>query len=140
MDLEDELIDVEVIKRRADILEIRAQYRMSGKVFEVVSDMQMSIIQENITQDLVFQLSQKVLGKKMSEETMTYTVVFFATWWEHFKSTYFPEFLLKRFPVKLKTKEVERKNVWNICPHYDGAFSKDVRHIEFVTYEQGRAE
>ena len=40
------------------------------------------------------------------------------TWWQHFKESYFPKWILKRFPVKTK-KLKYTENYHRICPHMD---------------------
>ena len=131
----DELIDVEVVRRRADVLEIRASYRLSGKVYDSSYEVERQIIVDNITRDLVFSMAQKILGKQNHEETLTGHAYFFENWFQHFKATVFPGFLLKVFPIRHTVEPFEQKVVWNICPHYDSAFQKDAKHIEFVTYD-----
>ncbi|KZR59136.1 hypothetical protein [Pseudobacillus badius] len=45
---------------------------------------------------LVAQLTRKRVKQFLGSETIKRP----ATWWQHFKETYFPSLLLKRFPVK----------------------------------------
>ena len=135
---EDELIDVEVIRRRADVLEVRASYRLSGKVYDSTHEVHQEIMVDHITRDLIFSMFQKVLGKKIEEETLTGHAYFFKNWFQHFKATVFPGFLLKVFPIRHTVEQFEQKVVWNICPHYDSDFQKDAKHIEFVTYDAGQ--
>lgn len=130
---EDGLLDVEVIRRRADVLEIRTSYRLDGKVYDSTHEVQQEIMLDHITRDLVFSMSQKILGIKIEEETLIGHAFFFENWFQHFKATVFPGFLIKIFPIRHRVKQFEQKVVWNICPHYDSAFNKDAKHIEFVT-------
>jgi len=40
------------------------------------------------------------------------------TWWQHFKDTYFPKWLLKRFPPKMRELKYV-SHYHRICPHMD---------------------
>lgn len=135
-ELEDALLNVNIVKRRAEILEIRSQYRMDGSVYDSAYVVSQEIIRDNVTKDLIFSISQKVLGKRIHEETQWGQAVFFASWFQHLKATILPESILAYFPPKLRSKDFEIKYVWNICPHYKYEFDADIKHVEFVTYEQ----
>jgi len=135
-ELEDKLLGVNIVKRRAEVLEIKAQYRISGQVYDSAYMVSQEVIRDNVTRDLIFSVSQKVLGKRIHEETQWGQAVFFASWFQHLKATILPGFILAYFPPKLLSRDFEIKYVWNICPHYEQAFSDDVKHVEFVTYEQ----
>ena len=135
LDQEDELIGVQIVGRRADIMEVQAFYRLSGEVYDSKHEVHQQIMVDNITRDLIFSVSQKILGRKIHEETVMGHAHFFENWFQHFKATVFPEFLLRWFPAKQRTESFEQSVTWNICPHHDGEFKDGAKHIEFVTYD-----
>lgn len=53
---------------------------------------------------IAFRFSTKIMGKE-KHKTYHRTVKLPATWWQQFKLEKFPDFLLKRFPVKTKRKK-----------------------------------
>lgn len=56
-----------------------------------------------MVQDIIStRLLSREIGKK--EEVVKFQE--YATWWNHFKSSYFPKWLLKYFPVKYATSSV----------------------------------
>lgn len=57
-----------------------------------------------------------------------------ATWWQHFKETKFPAWLLKRFPVVYTERPFTYESETRICPHGDFAWG-DRSHIDFIRYE-----
>ena len=55
------------------------------------------------------------LGKSVCTDTYTVVKEYPATWWQHFKDTYFPDWLLARYPVKFlsdATKIQFEQKVW----------------------------
>lgn len=57
-------------------------------------------------------------------------------WWEAFKERWFPGWLLRRYPVKMKSINIRERVFKAICPHMpcDGRS----RHVEFLFYESQR--
>lgn len=140
MEDEDGLVDVEIVKRRADVLKVQAHYRMDGVTYDSVSEAHQQIVRDHVARDILFTIYQKILGKRLHEETQLGQAIFFASWWQHLKATIFPEWLLRFFPIKTRTEVFEVKYVWNICPHYASAIKDDAKHIEFVTYDKESSE
>lgn len=62
------------------------------------------LIEEEVwTNGLVLRVQREFFGKQINDQkTVEFTAVFPTTWWQHFKQDYFPNWLLKRFPVKKK--------------------------------------
>jgi len=50
------------------------------------------------------------------------------TWWQHFKKTFFPAWVLETFPVTYDTYEVV---TWRVCPHLDVKESQS--HYKFLS-------
>ena len=54
------------------------------------------------------------------------------TWWDMFKETHFPSWLLRKYRVKYKWIAVECK-YYKVCPHHNIDFEKSREvHLEFI--------
>lgn len=54
-------------------------------------------------------ISTRLLSREIGKKEEVVTFQEYATWWNHFKSSYFPQWLLNYFPVKYVTKSVTVK-------------------------------
>lgn len=54
-------------------------------------------------------ISTRLLSREIGKKEEVVTFQEYITWWNHFKSSYFPQWLLNYFPVKYVTKSVTVK-------------------------------
>jgi hypothetical protein len=66
-------------------------------------------------------------------EPQSTTIYTPATWFQFFKETHFPDFLLKRFPVVYQSRQIEIQGTTFICPHIDADFKT---HAQFLNLNQ----
>lgn len=52
-----------------------------------------------------YRLVTGVLGEEVDKQDLDIYFYYPATWWEHFKKTYFKGWLLEKFPVKMATEK-----------------------------------
>jgi len=65
-------------------------------------------------------------GREVRKETVK-SVIVYPSWWQHFKKTYFPEFLKRFFPVRVHREPVVIKH-YHLCPHT--GLEMDIRQKE----------
>lgn len=116
---------------------------------------------------MVFKLQTSVLKVEAPGECHTYTknknetknvefeIQHLGSWWDYFKYQYFPDWLLKRFPVAVITRTVQKevevvhttttnidKPVIRVCPHLDvNQYQGQSVHFEYLaTGAENRAK
>lgn len=89
--------------------------------------------QDRLTNGLVATM-RAYLAKGTHQERKTTHLRIPATWWEHFKETNFPKWLLKFFPVQYTERPFTYESQTRICPHGDMSWG-DRSHIDFLRYE-----
>lgn len=89
---------------------------------------------DKYSNSLVLQLS--TLISENTSTTITEEYLFLpATWWQQFKVEYFPEWLLKYFPIaKKKYTILHEFHTTNICPHLETDPTKT--HLEFLLSQE----
>ncbi len=96
----------------------------------LLKDLKVSSYIDQISNDLIIRLDGFFYQKEHSTCKVE-TDGFPADWWEAVKERFFPEWLLKRYPVKYLTIKTKITNfVINKCPHINTMTDKD--HIEFL--------
>ena len=70
-------------------------------------------IAEDWCEGLLLTLEKKVLAREVQE--VERVVQYPATWWQHFKEQFFPSWLKKRFPVRMR-RVVVRLERWEGYP------------------------
>lgn len=86
-----------------------------------------------IADELVYALKGWMLGESVEKREMQVTFFNPATWWQMFKASYFPDFLVRKFPIREKV--VEKKvhfEKWACYPKLPGVFKEGTRTIKFV--------
>ena len=58
----------------------------------------------------------------------------YRSWWDHFKATHFPAWLLKRYPAEKDTWTVFEPITVRVCPHISLP-ENDRSHLKFLTHE-----
>lgn len=80
------------------------------------------VVVNHMTATIIHHLTTNVLGKEDKHEHVP------TTWWQHFKQQCFPEYLLRRYPVK--TRKIV--TILKICPHIDIDYDKGkMKHLRF---------
>lgn len=80
-------------------LRIRLHKRFGRYTFKSIA---VNIITQAITDEVTFEISLKILGQRNLQQYDVW-YEFPKNWWQHFKLQHFPDWLLKKFPVKTKT-------------------------------------
>ncbi len=91
MNLNDPCENVPVESGVLEKLRIGAYTRLSQEL--VNTDVEVAI--DLATKDILLSTRHLILAQRLDEKMVRYP----ATWWQHFKQTFFPYWLLKRFPV-----------------------------------------
>lgn len=60
-----------------------------------------------------------------------------ATWWQHFKESCFPAWLLERFPVEYTKRAFTYQKETRLCPHGNFAWG-DNSHISFLSFDDAK--
>jgi len=88
-----------------DEIRVRLHKRFGRYSFRSID---VRVLAGSIVDETVFEVNMKILGQSNIQK---YDVLyeFPKNWWEHLKHQYFPDWLLKKFPVKVKihTRTVE---------------------------------
>lgn len=98
----------------------------------------MEIRKDHLTRGLVATM-RAYLIKGVHQRKNKIALTTYASWWQHFKQTYFPAWLLKRFPVRYTEKPFTYESETRICPHGDFAWG-DQSHIDFLSYGDAHRE
>jgi|ADurb_Leu_01_Slu_FD_contig_123_2171_length_7429_multi_3_in_2_out_0_8 hypothetical protein len=105
MNAEKEYKEHVVSKIVLDEMRIRLHKRVGKYTFRSIN---VNVLAGSIVDEAVFEVTMKILGQSNIRK---YEVLyeFPKNWWEHLKHQYFPDWLLKKFPVKVKvhTRTVE---------------------------------
>lgn len=82
----------------------------------------------------VLQIRATLLAYRGKVESEVVKIEFPSTWFEGFKKEFFPQLLLKRWPVKMTTLTIPKKTEHvKVCPHLNAdAMNK---HLQFFYYE-----
>lgn len=72
------------------------------KMGENHSDTTVNVVFENTTRSLLLSMRRFIYR----EDVFTKTVSYPATWWQHFKESYFPDWLLRWFPVRYAHRDL----------------------------------
>lgn len=85
---------------------------------------------DHITESMLVHLNTWLLrGEDTQKATGAYQTP--ASWWDHFKVTYFSHAMLRVFPAKYATHTYTYTEHIHVCPHADVAWP-DRRHIDFM--------
>lgn len=87
---------------------------------------------QRVLRGLAITLSTFVLKLEHDEVTLD-SIQVPATWWDHFKLVYFPEWLKRRYPVSFITHATRRERHIRVCPHFDKG-PRD--HQRFMVYPE----
>lgn len=97
-----------------------------------LSHLDAKVVATSVGNSLVIQLKAKVVASKDVHHHDVYDAIRVPdTWWDHFKETYFPKFLLCKFPVQYTT--YNRRHTFEtlkMCPHIQTKGME--RHLEFL--------
>ena len=94
---------------------------------------------EPIMDRMVMELRSYCMAKvHKSEEQETLRIVYPDTPWQHFKKVYFPGWLLKKFPAKLKTlsRSFPVQHTYYMCPHASIKWDSRDPHIHLTFMNQ----
>jgi hypothetical protein len=82
-----------------------------------------------ISEHLALELRAYVLERVHEEQPIAVP----SSWWQHFKADCFPEFLLRRWPIRYDTPTYQR--IVHMCPHAteDWAKHRD-KHVLFLLF------
>lgn len=83
-----------------------------------------------VSREIAASISFFLLSRKVRTETVGY-IEHYDTWWDHFKGTWFPVWLLERFPAKTRSEAITI-NHYHICPHLEAESHR--KHVEFLSY------
>lgn len=72
-------------------------------------------VETSLKEFLVYKLEAYIQG--LPDHKIKIDEEFPEDWWEAFKDRWFPEWLLKRYPVKYKRIYVNQKIYKSVCPH-----------------------
>lgn len=86
------------------------------------------------TQMLKVFLTTLIPGTK-TKQTIIKLIDIPVTWWDHFKQSIFPKWLLLYFPVKLRHEPVVLRE-YHICPHIE-VEGDSITHIDFLEGKDG---
>ena len=85
-----------------------------------------------ITQKIVAHFEMYLLSNQIHTETIKGDEVPM-TWWDGFKEEYFPQFLKRLFPPKIRQTFTEHKTI-HVCPHLNYRTPSEERfHLQFMT-------
>ncbi|KKM18977.1 hypothetical protein LCGC14_1660340 [marine sediment metagenome] len=84
-----------------------------------------------ITKKIVAHFEMYLLSNQIHTETIKGDDVP-VTWWDGFKEEYFPRFLKRRFPPKIRQTFTEHKTI-HVCPHLNYRTPSEERfHLQFM--------
>ena len=95
---------------------------------EFLEDADLNIVSGLLSDEMVANISTFVWGNTVHKVTETYNHP--ATWWQGFKGTFFPQWLLRRYPVRM-TDIFITTEFTHVCPHLKLA-AKDPAHIQYL--------
>ena len=127
--VEREFILEKIIHQARGVLPVRAREWVDGEIFEE---------SQEVGKSLVFKLKTQVLASDLGE--IEKAISYPSTWWQMFKDSYFPRWLLKRFPIIYK-KQTWKIKGWATYPHFDKiipgerAVFKMVESLPETTYQ-----
>ena len=116
---------------------IQSQLEANRSVFKDAAEVE--FMMDDCSRKMVARLEVMLAGDD-KREVPRRTVSHPLTWWDHFKLERFPQWLLSRFPARMKHHEIEcTVNITRVCPHIavprdnralylHWAFIKDIVH------------
>ncbi len=98
---------------------------------EVMAELSIDASSDLIAGQMVTALRGFVWSNQIHVERQTTAVP--ATWWDHFKDTFFPDWLRRRMPIRTQTITTETKFI-HTCPHLNisGDPNDRMMHLEWM--------
>ena len=87
-----------------DVILTKLRVAIVNKVGGYLNDVNVDIVADAVAEAFKIDVMGFVWGEKVDRKLV---FEYPATWWQMFKQQYFPEWLLKRVPVKMKRKYVD---------------------------------
>lgn len=108
-----------------DRIKVGVQYYLSRHMLDsMAGSLNARVVEDIEINDIGHQFVAYVLGLGKEIEVVEWP----ATWWEHLKQRWFPQWALRLWPVKMAKREVVRYA--KVCPHMSaGSDAHD--HIRF---------
>lgn len=112
------------------------EYLKNNPLFDAIPGVRnsatMDYYLDHESRNMVVALRASVL-RDAKQHTSRYCLDTPLTWWDMFKQTYFNEFLLKYFPIKMKSQYFDYEKEIRYCPHSDRVWPD--RHVDFLTFD-----
>lgn len=106
-----------------------------------IDDMQFKFFEVPGIEGWVYEISTQLLATKLADDT--YTAYFYyktpSTWFQMFKKSHYPKWLLNKYPVKYtnhKSRRTIKFTRYETYPMANIAVPKDQRTIELLGYER----
>lgn len=80
-------------------------------------------------EEMILEINFHIMGRKIGSDLVRYP----ATWWQHFKETYFTDNMLRRWPVCYMVKKMDFYTVWpglEIPGHKSLSYTEEYSHTE----------
>lgn len=90
------------------VLLTRLTKEMAREGFAIAPRVDVSMAQDFLTDQIAVRVIQEVWGEILDEVEHSYP----ADWWQAFKERWFPAWLLRRYPVKLKIMRLTARAVY----------------------------
>lgn len=94
----------------------------------LLNDAKCKIYKEKISQDFIISIKDYLLGERLFPNIIKYPL----NWWEAFKERWFNKFLLKKYPIKYKTIEI---NATILYPKLKVKLPQEEHFIAFQIYD-----
>ena len=99
----------EVRLGRMKIVALQYITKELAEQFAIAPKVEMSMLGSFMLDEIVLRVVQEVYGHQVESKSVRYP----ADWWEAFKNHWFPEWMLKRWPVRWNTEKLE---AWEVYP------------------------
>lgn len=116
----------EVKQNTAERIQLCIQNRVSGRE---LANLQCESMVDFMTQDLIIRLVASVYA--MPKQRIVIHKQYPKDWWEAFKERWFPQFLLKKHPVKYEVIDIDEQKYGPVCPH----LVCENKHLQWMSLE-----
>jgi hypothetical protein len=112
----------------AEVREFAIEANIPDTISEFFDRVELQAYRDNALKSLVVRLKTYLLTGR--EEHGQFIIPIYNTWWDHFKSTYFPTWLLDRFPADMQSKVYKFTHILHVCPHLP--CDPEVKHVAWM--------
>lgn len=128
----DIIIEKEVLKK----FNFSIQHRVDTTRFKT-SNLSEDAHIDMVSKNLLLSLNAHVFGQELDDKIIELDVP--VDWFESFKERWFPKFLLKKYPLKMKKVSVSRKLIWEGFDTPEGVDYKIIKFCEVNNGDQSLA-